>query len=70
MMHASVRTESAVLIIAKSTDQVQGQQDLDFLTRGDDVGKSTLMKQAQGLGNQGNYNRGRKSRKGGAYSKG
>ena len=58
-MHASVRTESDVLIEAKSADQVQGQLDLDFLTRGYDVGKITLMEQAQGSGNQ---NRARKIR--------
>ena len=42
VMHASVKTESAVSIesqIAMSAVQVQGQNDLDFLTRGDDVGK-------------------------------
>ena len=52
MMHASVRTESAVLIEAKSADQVQGQMDLDFLTRGVDVGKSTPREQGKGSGDQ------------------
>ena len=52
MMHASVRTESAVLIEAKSADQVQGQMDLDFLTRGVDVGKSKLREQGKGSGDQ------------------
>ena len=44
VMHASVKTDSAVSIesqIAMSAVQVQGQHDLDFLTRGDDVGQNT-----------------------------
>ena len=52
MMHASVRTESAVLIEAKSADQVQGQMDLGFSTREVDVGKSTPREQVKGSGEQ------------------
>ena len=34
MIHASVRTESALMNGAKSADKVQGQKDLSFSTRG------------------------------------
>ena len=55
VMHASIKTVSAVSIesqISMSAVQVQGQHDLDFLTRGDDVGKNMPLDSGQGSGDQ------------------
>ena len=55
VMHSSAKTESAVSIenqIAMSDVQVQGQLDLDYLTRGDLVGKKVPLNLGQETGEQ------------------